>query len=321
MRRMRRRTAAVQGGPDTAAATQFASDVQYYLMQNPRQLPSRYLYDALGSALFEAICRLPWYRITRAEERLLQEQGADVLRRVAPLSTIVELGSGSGEKLRILLGTGGPDIDRVDVHLVDVSASALETSARAIESAADVRVTTHQAAYEDGLRDVLERLDGEGRVLVLFLGSSVGNLEHAAAGTLLGGLRRVAQLSGVPMKDLYRLFPKGPGKLAARIQQRVPKRRVARQPLRGSESHEHIAPGARGFGVLHKPECVAAVSLAQHQEKIPVVGAAPEHDFQQFEIGGEGFPGNSGRPPCIITAPRSRPCAATAGRCHTRARG
>jgi dimethylhistidine N-methyltransferase len=186
---MRRRTVAAQGRPDTAAATQFASDVQYYLMQNPRQLPSRYLYDALGSALFEAICRLPWYRITRAEERLLQEQGADVLRRVAPLSTIVELGSGSGEKLRILLGTGGPDIDRVDVHLVDVSASALETSARAIESAADVRVTTHQAPYEDGLRDVLERLDGEGRVLVLFLGSNIGNYDPPSANAFLRGVR------------------------------------------------------------------------------------------------------------------------------------
>ena len=83
---------------DAAAAAQFASDVQYYLTQSPRQLPSRYLYDPLGSALFEAICRLPWYRITRAEERLLASHGADVLRRIAPLSTIVELGSGSGEK-------------------------------------------------------------------------------------------------------------------------------------------------------------------------------------------------------------------------------
>jgi dimethylhistidine N-methyltransferase len=158
-------------------------------MQNPRQLPSRYLYDALGSALFEAICRLPWYRITRAEERLLQEHGADVLRRLAPLSTIVELGSGSGEKLRILLGTGGPDIDRLQIHLVDVSASALETSARAIESAADVRVTTHEASYEDGLREVLERLDGERRVLVLFLGSNIGNYDPPAANAFLRGVR------------------------------------------------------------------------------------------------------------------------------------
>src|SRR5581483_7787362 len=59
--------------PDIHAAdlVDFAADVRYYLSLDPRQLPSRYLYDALGSALFEAICWLPWYRITRAEERLL----------------------------------------------------------------------------------------------------------------------------------------------------------------------------------------------------------------------------------------------------------
>src|SRR5205814_5486456 len=50
--------------PDETAASRFAADVQYYLLQDPRQLPSHYLYDALGSALFDAICRLPWYRIT-----------------------------------------------------------------------------------------------------------------------------------------------------------------------------------------------------------------------------------------------------------------
>ena len=96
---MRRRTSASTPAADRAARTaaaQFAADVQYYLMQDPRQLPSRYLYDALGSALFEAICELPWYRITRAEQRLLAAHGAEILRQVAPASTIVELGSGSG---------------------------------------------------------------------------------------------------------------------------------------------------------------------------------------------------------------------------------
>ena len=57
-------------GTDTRMT--FALDVRYYLSQHPRQLPSRYLYDALGSTLFEAICRLPWYRITVTEQRLLR---------------------------------------------------------------------------------------------------------------------------------------------------------------------------------------------------------------------------------------------------------
>jgi uncharacterized SAM-dependent methyltransferase len=58
----------------------FASDVQYYLTLQPKQLPSRYLYDDLGSALFEAICRLPWYGITRAEARMLEAHGCATSR-------------------------------------------------------------------------------------------------------------------------------------------------------------------------------------------------------------------------------------------------
>src|SRR5688572_33178079 len=86
-----------------SVAAQFAADVRYYLTLTPRQLPSEYLYDALGSVLFDAICRLPWYRITRAESRLLAAHGGDVFRRIGGLSTIVELGPGNGDKLRLLL--------------------------------------------------------------------------------------------------------------------------------------------------------------------------------------------------------------------------
>lgn len=174
---------------DDTGAARFAADVQYYLMQEPRQLPSRYLYDALGSALFEAISRLPWYRITRAEERLLVTHGAEVLRALAPLATIVEFGSGSGEKLRILIGQESARTDPLDVHLVDVSSSALETSARALESVPDARVTTHQASYEDGLREVRDRLDANGRALVLFLGSNIGNYDPPNAQAFVRGVR------------------------------------------------------------------------------------------------------------------------------------
>src|SRR5438094_7495149 len=92
---------------DAASVAQFVGDVHYYLIQTPRQLPSRYFYDELGSALFEAICRLPWYGITRAEFRLLAAHGRDVFRRMASLSTVVELGSGSGDKLRLLIEAAG----------------------------------------------------------------------------------------------------------------------------------------------------------------------------------------------------------------------
>src|SRR5258707_748276 len=87
---------------DTGARA-FAEDVAYYLTQTPRQLPSRYLYDELGSSLFEAICRLPWYPITRTEQHLLQMHRQAIFDRLKSLSTLVELGPGSGEKLVTLL--------------------------------------------------------------------------------------------------------------------------------------------------------------------------------------------------------------------------
>ena len=80
-------------------AVDFASDVAYYLTLDPRQLPSRYFYDALGSALFEAICRLPWYRITRAEQRLLAAHATEIFRRLAGSVDDRRAGPGSGEKL------------------------------------------------------------------------------------------------------------------------------------------------------------------------------------------------------------------------------
>jgi dimethylhistidine N-methyltransferase len=171
------------------AAAQFAADVHYYLSQDPRQLPSQYLYDALGSALFEAICELPWYRITRAEQRLLATYGAEVFRQIAQVSTIVELGSGSGAKLWTIADSRDPGAPSLDVHLVDVSASALGASARTLASLEGVRVTTHQARYEDGLRFVTRALAPDERLLVLFLGSNIGNFDPPGANAFLRGLR------------------------------------------------------------------------------------------------------------------------------------
>jgi hypothetical protein len=68
----------------------FAEDVRHYLQLSPRQLPSMYLYDALGSALFDAICELPWYRITHAEMRLLECHRTEIFARLPELTHLVE---------------------------------------------------------------------------------------------------------------------------------------------------------------------------------------------------------------------------------------
>jgi dimethylhistidine N-methyltransferase len=168
---------------------QFAADVRYYLTQQPRQLPSRYLYDEVGSALFEAICQLPWYPITRAEGRLLGAHGTEVWRHAAP-SCIVELGPGGGEKMSLLLELAPVDRGAVDVHLVDLSAAALAQSMRAVTAYDHVRATAHEATYEQGLADTTGAFPPDGRVLVLFLGSNIGNFDPPGRHAFLLGIRR-----------------------------------------------------------------------------------------------------------------------------------
>jgi dimethylhistidine N-methyltransferase len=172
---------------DDTAFEQFAADVRYYLSLTPRQLPSRYLYDDLGSALFESICRLPWYTITRAEMRLLTAHGDRVFRRLPSLTRVVELGPGNGEKLRTLLEAASRRQKPIDVHLIDVSPSALAIAAQTIGNVGDVRVVTHQATYDSGLREALK--ERTGRTLVAFLGSNIGNFDPPGASAFLQNIR------------------------------------------------------------------------------------------------------------------------------------
>jgi len=169
------------------ASRSFAQDVADYLTRTPRQLPARYLYDDLGSALFEAICRLPWYPLSRAEQQILRSHAPDILGLVKPVAAIVELGPGSGEKLRTLVAAH-PRRD-LSVHLIDVSSSALRRSAAALTAYPSIQLVSHQDTYEDGLTKIAEQRQTGGRTLVLFLGSSVGNFDPADAVALLRRVR------------------------------------------------------------------------------------------------------------------------------------
>ena len=183
--------------PDSTSAAQFALDVEYYLAQQPRQLPSRYLYDPLGSALFDAICHLPWYRITRAEIRLLAGHGRAIFDAWKQGDTIVELGGGNGEKLVTLVEAGRRGATSLDLHLIDVSANALSTSARVLSALGRVRVVTHEAPYEIGLEEVRRERFGAGRMLALFLGSNIGNFDPPGADAFLRGIRSALVRSDV----------------------------------------------------------------------------------------------------------------------------
>lgn len=174
---------------DSVSSEEFAVDVRDYLSRSPRQLPSRYLYDALGSALFDAICRLPWYKVTVGEMRLIEQHGAQVLKVVGPLARIVELGSGNGDKLAALVAAAPPRRHPLDLHLIDISRAALDTAARALGVFEAMRVVAHEASYEVGLRQFAAETIGPGRTLAVFLGSNLGNYDPPGAAALLASVR------------------------------------------------------------------------------------------------------------------------------------
>jgi L-histidine Nalpha-methyltransferase len=161
----------------------FAESAAYYLQQTPRQLPSRFLYDALGSALFDAICHLPWYGITRAECRLLDRHAGAIGRAIGTGGRVVELGCGNGEKLARLLTRAG--VPSARAHLVDLSAAALAHAVRALDAIGwpASLVTTHHATYEEGLLALPAAATPP--TLAAFFGSSIGNFDPPGAAALL----------------------------------------------------------------------------------------------------------------------------------------
>ena len=164
-----------------------AADVRYFLSQTPRQLPSRALYDTLGSALFDAICELPWYPLARAERRLIRTQRDSVLRQASLPTRIVELGPGNGSKLDLLLGEGTMHVRRID--LVDVSAAALREAARRLRENRTAQIVTHEMRYEDGLRSTARSARDDARAMVVFLGSNIGNFDPVGSTTFLKRIR------------------------------------------------------------------------------------------------------------------------------------
>ncbi len=175
---------------DVDARREFAADVARDLSIRPKRLQPKYLYDALGSRLFEAICELPWYRITRAERRLLELHAAAMTETIADLTAVIELGCGSGEKLALLAGGMRPRGRPLRVHLVDISPAALDLSARTLATVPHVNVVSHRASYEVGLRQAATSSLRHGATLVLFLGSNIGNFHPAEADAFFRTVRR-----------------------------------------------------------------------------------------------------------------------------------
>jgi dimethylhistidine N-methyltransferase len=175
----------VSSEPSMAPGEAHAVDqLRQFLARDPRQLPTYWLYDALGSSLFEAITLLPWYLVARVESQLLLAYGREIGERASP-AQIVELGCGNGEKLAALLRQF--EREPSDVHLIDVSAQALERARHVLSDLAGVRATIHHATYEAGLRELPA---ASGCRLLAFLGSNLGNFSPAEARALLRRIRQ-----------------------------------------------------------------------------------------------------------------------------------
>lgn len=169
----------------------FALDVRRDLGSRPKRLQPKYLYDALGSSLFDAICHLPWYRITRAERRLLARHGDAIFAGLGHCATLVDLGCGSGEKAAILAEAAGGQGRALDVHLIDLSSAALAASERRLSRLDHVSVVTHRATYDAGLHRATAARSGGSAALILFLGSNIGNFDPPEALALLRTIRAV----------------------------------------------------------------------------------------------------------------------------------
>ena len=154
-----------------------------------RELPSMYLYDELGTSLFETITLLPEYGLTRAELRLLRRHAGAMVEHLSSPVAVVELGSGSGRKTRWILEALA-DREPVAYFPIDVSAAALLKCHQELGHLGSVSMVGLEHSYLEGLQEAAARRRPEQTFLVLFLGSSIGNFDPPAAENFLRDIRR-----------------------------------------------------------------------------------------------------------------------------------
>jgi L-histidine Nalpha-methyltransferase len=175
-----------------ASRSGFAEDVRAGLQTHPRQLFPKYFYDELGSQLFEAICLLPEYYLTRAENEIMARYAPEIVAEVGGRKTLLEMGSGSASKTRRIIEALVKEQGELLYIPVDISATALEQSSRVLlQSYPSVKIEGFAADYDSALK-ALASLN-RGRTLALFLGSNIGNFDAGEARTFLRALRSVLE--------------------------------------------------------------------------------------------------------------------------------
>ena len=171
----------------------FAADVQAGLNKpGQKELPSKYLYDTVGSRLFDVITALPEYGLTRAEDRILRKHAAEIVGRLQTPLTVAELGSGSGQKTRGLLEALCVR-DPTSYYPIEISPAALAMCKREVADIQAISILGLERDYLDGLAEVAASRRQGKPLLVLFLGSTIGNFDPPAAANFLHDVRGLLQ--------------------------------------------------------------------------------------------------------------------------------
>ena len=173
---------------EEATRLDFAEAVRTGLGTDPKALPSQFFYDEEGSRLFEEICALREYYLTRAETKILEGAAPDLARRLPETRALIELGSGSAVKTEVLLRAFESEEREICYAPIDVSRSALEESVMRLEERhPQLEIVAAVAEYESGLAEIKAR--NLAPSLTLWLGSSIGNLKRQPATRFLGQVR------------------------------------------------------------------------------------------------------------------------------------
>jgi L-histidine N-alpha-methyltransferase len=171
------------------AARALRHDVRAGLTSTPKSLPPKWFYDAIGSDLFDRITRLPEYYPTRAEASILAERAAEIAE-ASGADTLVELGSGTSEKTRMLLNAMRRRGTLRRFIPFDVDVSVLEAAGAALTAEyPGVDIDAVCGDFEEHLGEI----PGGGRRLIAFLGSTIGNLTPGPRADFLAALAAVMQ--------------------------------------------------------------------------------------------------------------------------------
>ena len=264
----------------------FASDARDGLIRrDQKELPSKYLYDEVGSALFEVISHLPEYGLTRADERLLRRYANEIVERVTGPLAVAELGSGSGKKTRWILEALSRRQSTV-YYPIEISRSALTMCERELSDIDSVSIVGFEREYLDGLLEIAARRQPGQHLWVLFLGSTIGNFDRPCGVKFLAGVRQILEpgdslLLGTdlekPAPTLLRAYDDSLGVTAAF------NRNLLARANRELEADFDLTQFAHLARINHRARSVEMHLLSKRRQKVSIPASEIAIEFQEGE--------------------------------------